>query len=114
MSKLTDLLGMDEQRDEVDQVKAPPASFACVRCHGVRYYCRIDPNSWGELIHHLSGGLLYGYEVKKPEWLTKDRKRADHPIITRAPSKRREEGLERLLRGGKDRQNAKDLGISDH
>lgn len=111
---LPEFLGMERLRDEVDQVQPPPASFACVRCHGVRYYCRIDPNSWGELIHHLSGGLLYGCEVTKPEWLTKDRKRAYHPIINRAPSKRREEVLERLLRGWKDRQIAKDLGISFH
>ena len=73
-----------------------------------------DKNSWNELVHHLSGGLLYGYEVPKPEWLTFERKRAYAPKPGRRASVRCEEVLERLLRGWKDRQIAKDLGISFH
>jgi hypothetical protein len=111
---LPELLGMEKDRDENDQMPTPEPAFACVRCHGVRYFSRVDKNSWNELVHHLSGGLLYGYEVKKPEWLTEDRKHAFGSKIGRPPSKRREEVLERLLRGWKDRQIAKDLGISYH
>jgi len=79
----------------------------------IHAYSCADKNSWNELVHHLSGGLLYGYEVEKPAWLV-GRKRAYMPKPGRKPSKRCEEVLDRRLRGWKDRQIAKDLGISFH
>jgi DNA-binding NarL/FixJ family response regulator len=47
-------------------------------------------------------------------WLGPDRKKNFYPMINRAPSKRREQVLERLLLGWKDREIAQDLGISFH
>lgn len=52
--------------------------------------------------------------MKRPEWLTPRRKKVFASPISRAPSKRREEVLERLLLGWTDRRIAKDLGISYH
>jgi DNA-binding CsgD family transcriptional regulator len=111
---LPEYFKIDPAKTEWDAIEHPAPTFACVRCHGVRYFSSMDKNSWGELIHHLSGGLLYGYEVKKPAWLKATRKRAFAPMINRAPSQRREEVLERLLRGWTDRQIARDMGISWH
>jgi DNA-binding CsgD family transcriptional regulator len=110
---LPEMFGLKLSRDEWDQLEPPPMTFACARCHGVRTYSRADKNSWNELVHHLSGGLLYGFEVEQPAWL-KGRKRAYAPLPGRKPSKRCEEVLDRLLRGWRDRQIAKDLGISFH
>lgn len=111
---LPEMFRLKVARDEWDQLEPPPMTFACWHCHGVRTFSRADKNSWNELVHHLSGGLLYGYEVPKPEWLTFERKRAYAPKPGRKASVRCEEVLERLLRGWKDRQIAKDLGISFH
>jgi hypothetical protein len=103
--------GIDPARDELDRIEPPPPTFACVKCHGVRYFNRIGPNPWNELVHHLSGGLLYGYEVKRPTWVTPDRRRKFAPQLRRAPSRRRQEVLERLLKGWEYKQIARDLGI---
>src|SRR6266496_3786540 len=96
--------------DEFDRIESAPASLACVKCHGIQYFYRLGPNAWNIMIHHASGGLLYGYEVKRPAWVTEDRKRAYRPLLGRKPSVRRQEVLERLLRGWKDKEIAKDLG----
>lgn len=106
--------GIDPAVHEFDQIEPVPQIFACMECHGVRHFSRMDANGWGELVHHFSGGLLYGFEVKKPAWLTRDRKRAFKPMINRPPSKRREEVLQRMLKGWKYQRIAKDLGLSYH
>jgi len=48
----------------------PTRAFACHVCHRVRYFSRLDRNSWNHLIAHLSAGLLYGREVEQPDWFT--------------------------------------------
>jgi len=71
--------GIAVEPSEADAVAAPLPAFACVKCHKVRYFSRVDRNSWNQLVTHLSAGLLYGHEVEKPAWLTPDRKRAYRP-----------------------------------
>lgn len=40
-----------------------PTTFACHRCHGVRYFDSKSKDGWNHLVTILSGGLLYGSEV---------------------------------------------------
>jgi DNA-binding CsgD family transcriptional regulator len=96
---------------DLDAEPQPMPCFACCRCHRIRYFSRLGKDSWNELIAYLTGGLLYGREVPRPDWLTPDRKRAYRPCLTRAPSKRREEVLARLLKGWTYDQIAADLGV---
>ena len=45
----------------------PPASFACVHCHGVRGRVSwATPDAWNHVVSVVSGGLLYGHEVTPP------------------------------------------------
>jgi DNA-binding CsgD family transcriptional regulator len=111
---LPEFLGLKDDRGRVIRPRRERGEFACVRCHGVRHFSRVDKNSWNELIHHLSGGLLYGYEVKRPAWLTPDRKKRFVKMVRRQPSVRRAQVLARLLKGWTDRRIATDLGISYH
>jgi DNA-binding NarL/FixJ family response regulator len=94
-----------------DDVQAPPPCFACVSCHRVRYFSRVDRDSWNHLIAYLSGGLLYGFEVKKPDGYRSVRKREYHAHLLRAPSPRRQEVLALLLRGLPYRAIAAELGV---
>jgi DNA-binding CsgD family transcriptional regulator len=111
---LPEFLSLKDDRGRVIRPRRERAEFACVRCHGVRHFSRVDKNSWNELIHHLTGGLLYGFEVKRPAWLTPDRKRRFVKMTRRQPSRRRAQVLARLLKGWTDRRIAEDLGVSFH
>ena len=74
----------------------PAAAFACVRCHHVQMFSRCAlAISWDRLILQLTGGLLYGREVQKPEWLKQERKRAYRPRKD-CPARRRDQ-IEQLL-----------------
>src|SRR5687767_6174200 len=85
--------------------------FACVRCHRVRYFSRIDRNGWNGFIAYISGGLLYGHEVPRPTSIPRDRKRRYRPCLNRAPSARRAQVLERLLKGMTYDEIAADLRV---
>jgi hypothetical protein len=87
--------------------------FACDLCHGVRPFSRVDRNGWNETVCYLTGGLVYGREVPKPSWLTCDRKRAYRPIPSRAPSERRLQVQERLLRGWSYKRIAADMKVAE-
>jgi hypothetical protein len=51
-----------------DAIKATgPRSFACKECWGVRSACMANRNGWNDFITHVSGGLLFGRDVKRPE-----------------------------------------------
>ena len=50
--------------------------------------------------------------MKRPEWFKFERVRAYRPQINREPSKRRQQVLERLLRGWPYKRIAADMGIS--
>ena len=81
--------------DEVDEAPEVNACFACMKCHGVINFSRAGlRQSWDQLVLHYSGGLMYGKEVKWPEWLKVERKRAYRARPREA--KRRDE-LERWL-----------------
>src|SRR5713101_2190419 len=60
---------------DADRVEEPPASFACARCHDVQYFSTVEKGYWNKLIFCLSGGMLYGSEVKRPEGLAEERRR---------------------------------------
>ena len=79
----------------------------------MRPFCRVDRNGWNELVCYLSGGLLYGSEVQRPSWLTPDRKRPYRAIPSRAPSERRAQVQERLLKGWSYKRIAQDLGVAE-
>jgi hypothetical protein len=86
-------------------------SFACYSCHRIRCFSRVDAkNSWNELVSYLSGGLLYGREVEKPDWFAREaqRKRDYCPRASRA-APRREQVLRRMLIGWTITQIASDL-----
>jgi hypothetical protein len=87
------------------------SSFACYSCHRIRCFSRVDAkNSWNELVSYLSGGLLYGHEVEKPDWFMREtqRKREYRPRANR-PAPRREQVLRRILNGWTITQIASDL-----
>ncbi len=84
-----------EHRDSPDTLEPMPPSFACGRCHGVHDHGRLNKEGWNELVTYLSGGLLYGREVKRPRWYTPVRKRAWAP--RRITSRRRAEITRFLL-----------------
>ncbi len=50
--------------------------LACARCWQVRSQTFTNDNGgWDEVIGYLSGGFLYGREVRKPDWFGYERKR---------------------------------------
>ncbi len=108
---LPEYFAIDPAKLDCDKIQHPPGTLACCRCHDVRYFYRLGPNAWNEMIHHVSGGLLYGYEVPRPAWVTHDRKRPYRPHNRKPPSRRREQVRERLLRGWAYAKIAHDLGI---
>lgn len=87
-------------------------SFACMWCHNVMQNSRVLPDNWNRLVSHLSGGLLYGADVRKPAWFTRERKVAFHPILNRPPSKRRELILRDIAAGLSYRQIMQKQGIA--
>jgi hypothetical protein len=86
--------------------------FACARCHGVQYFSAIHHGCWNKLVGYLSGGLLYGHEVSKPEWFVPQRKNKFVPHLNAAPSRRRPQVMEMLLKGMTYKQIGAELGIA--
>jgi DNA-binding NarL/FixJ family response regulator len=88
-----------------------PSSFACATCHNIRTVSPIENIYWNYLITHLSGGLLYGREVPKPQWFNDfaTRKREYQPIAR--PSPRRSQALQLLLRGLSLKQIAREMHV---
>jgi hypothetical protein len=50
--------------------------LACRHCWRVRNGGAAERHGWNEFVTHLSGGLLYGKEVKRPEGFGYERRRA--------------------------------------
>jgi DNA-binding CsgD family transcriptional regulator len=110
---LAEYLGVRAEIDgEVDDVAEMPRAFACTRCHRVRYFSRLGRHGWNELIAHSTGGLLYGHEVRRPDYWEETRKRTYRRSAARAPSKRRAEVLSLLRAGKRIGEIARELGIS--
>jgi hypothetical protein len=68
--------------------------------------------AWNRLVSHLSDGLMYGHEVPRPGWFVTPRKVNWHPILNRAPSRRRALILEDILAGLSYRQIMRKQGIA--
>jgi hypothetical protein len=106
--------GASVPRDANDS-DAPPRplpTFACMQCHQVMFVRRFNHESWNRLIAHLTGGLVYGHEVPRPDWWKRERKVAFHPILRRTPSKRRQMILEDILAGLSYQQIMRKQGIA--
>ncbi|MCI0674167.1 MAG: hypothetical protein L0Y42_00130 [Phycisphaerales bacterium] len=79
---------------------AGPRSFACKQCWHVRNTCMANYNGWNEFVAQISGGLLYGRDVERPEEICPlKRKRREYK---RKPQ-RREIDRERALKGQRER-----------
>lgn len=75
----------------------PDARWACHRCHQLRYFTGVGRCGWNEFITHISAGMLYGHEVRKPEDAAEHRRRKPRKVHRPAPRselalKLREEG----------------------
>ena len=109
-------------RDELRRrgVEAEPAwptgvlGFACARCHRVRCMSRGGRDFWNDLVTYLSCGLLYGSEVPRPAWVTKQRKRPYAPRPNAPPAWRRLRVQELLLRGWSYKRIAAEMKIHWH
>lgn len=78
-------------------VARPMMGPACHACHRVRYFSLVDAHGWNEFVTHLSAGLLYGREVKRPREVGVERRRA---YRARGRRVERMEGGERVARAG--------------
>src|SRR5688572_15321670 len=96
---------------DADLVEAPPATFACMACHGIYHFSPVARGSWNMLISYLTGGMLYGCEVEKPASYVPERKRTRTRQLNREAPVRRKV-LTRLRNGWSNFQIARDLGIS--
>lgn len=92
------------RRNEVDEVAEPLKGFACASCHHVMTDTGGSRDAWNKIVSHLSGGLVYGHEVPKPEGYELKRRRAYRPLLRREPSKQREMILRDILAGLSYRQ----------
>ena len=80
---------------KAEPLPKPAATFACRKCHGIHNFGRMGLGClWNTLILRCSGGLLYGHEVKKPDWLKPQRKHAYAPRRLHAPQRER---IQRLI-----------------
>jgi hypothetical protein len=95
-----------------DAISPGNQTFACRECHGVAFYSRLDYRMWNELISHLSGGLLYGHEVRRPAWYEPKRKIKFAARINRVPSRRREQVRKCMEKGMKLVEIAQQMRIS--
>lgn len=88
---LADFVDTSEKCGSPDAVQPPNATFACLKCHHIRYYTRVNRDGWNEFISHITGGLMYGHEVARPPGLKFERKRRYRRRPGRRPSKRDEQ-----------------------
>jgi len=85
--------------------------FACRNCHHIFQPSRMQYECWNQIVSYLTGGLLYGKEVPRPDWFTKDRKYAFAPKLLTTPSRRRPQIQQLLVKGLTYQQIGKELGI---
>lgn len=62
--------------------------FACRECNRVYDFASQVTNAWNHVVSHLSGGLLYGREVKRPASFVIPRRVAYHARHNRTPARR--------------------------
>ncbi len=108
---LLEAMGGDPAQSDLDRIHEPPPTFACGKCHQLCYDTRTTPWTWNLVISHVSGALLYGREVQKPQWYRPQRKNARCRKLGRIATKRQAIFL-RLMNGWTLQQIARDLLIS--
>jgi DNA-binding NarL/FixJ family response regulator len=96
---------------DADLPNSPPPTFACSKCHRIRWFTGYDKNDWTYLIFQLTAGLLFGHEVQKPSWFIPQRKNTRSRHLHR-PAPRRQMVLRRLLNGWSKNRIAKDLQVA--
>lgn len=86
--------------------------FACKQCHRVRDFASDTRNAWNHVISHLSGGLLYGREVKRPASFVIARRNRYYTKPGARPAKRQAQIAQLLVNTDLTRgQIAERLGI---
>lgn len=65
-----------------------PTRWACRHCHDIRFCSFTSRNDWNRFITHITSGLLFGHEVKRPPDLRPERRRRKKSA--RRPSPRRD------------------------
>ena len=80
----------DVDEDHPDALPQPPRTFACHTCHHIRYFETLTKSAWNYVINHITGGMLYGREVPKPNWWKPERKRKYRPQLLRKADRRDE------------------------
>jgi hypothetical protein len=88
------------------------SGLACMQCHNVSGTGRVRKSVWHQVVVYLSGGLLRGRDVPRPEWFTPDRKRPYRPMLMARTSKR-PQALEMLERGVAIDQIARELQLCE-
>jgi hypothetical protein len=109
---LNDPVARDELEKNGEPVDTPPRGLASAACHRVTFLARGKKDFWGEVIAHLTGGLLYGAEVKRLDVARVQRKRPYAPRPNATPAWRRPMVQERLLKGWSYKRIAADMGIT--
>src|SRR5438445_9341950 len=104
---------IQKKLSDADLPHTPPPTFACRRCHDIEYASTLASNFWNLLISHLTGGMLFGSEVRKPEGFRPERQRTRVRRLNCAAPMRRKV-LTRVMNGWSQQQIARDLGISNH
>lgn len=103
-------VSMGAELGGIATVEQPPRRFACGACHRIRYVSAAEPSAWNHFVTYLSGGMLYGSEVDKPEAFAPRRKRAYRPQTSR-PAPRRAHVLKRIGQGWTIKAIAKEMGV---
>jgi len=101
---------------DADAIQGYAPTFACKSCHRINTTSLWKSSGWNELIAYLSGGLLYGHEVPRPERLKGveglfARKLPYTPRVN-VQSPRRQQVLRRVLNGWTNERIARDMGIT--
>jgi DNA-binding CsgD family transcriptional regulator len=87
-------------------------SFACKRCWGVRDVSLLGPDGWNVFVTHLTGGLLYGHEVERPEDEAPQIRRRRYSKRRGRPAVRREQVRRLILEGLSYAEIGERLGIA--
>src|SRR5690606_28428525 len=117
---MADQLFLDDPAEAylADEIRAVPfpkpriRGFACEKCHRIKRYSHCDSNAWNEFVAWATGGLLYGRDVPRPDWLIPERKVEYTPRPRRNPGQRTDQVERALLDGKTFEQIADDLGIA--
>lgn len=91
-------------------IPTPPLAAACLRCHNVLQVSLVSPGGWNQFVACLSGGLLYGHEVRMPEGIVVRRRNPCRRPRKHTP--RRDEILRLITEGLSNKEIAARLGLS--